>query len=77
MFHSLFVWSTDAHTPPSAAIAKAGFKCSKCGTYPKSGRRSCCAAGGDWHKKCGSDGNKNAEHTWIEGVQACAGKSSR
>ena len=45
--------------------------CSKCGTVRASGRLSCCARDGAWHQKCGAPGDKNADHTWIEGVQAC------
>merc|ERR1712032_893950 len=45
--------------------------CPKCGTFEKSGRNSCCAPGGAWFKSCGSDRNKNVDHTWFEGMTAC------
>ena len=45
--------------------------CPKCGTFERSGRVSCCAPGGGWFKNCGGAGNKNVEHRWIEGVEAC------
>merc|ERR1712203_897227 len=43
----------------------------KCGTFAKSGRVSCCAPGGAWFKKCGEVGNKNVDHRWFEGTEAC------
>ena len=49
--------------------------CSKCGTFAKSGRVSCCAPGGAWFKNCGGAANKNVDHRWFEGVQACKCKS--
>merc|ERR1711934_701701 len=45
--------------------------CPKCGTFKKSGRRSCCAPGGAWFKNCGGAHNKNVDHKWFEGVAAC------
>ena len=45
--------------------------CPKCGTFKKSGRVSCCAPDGAWFKNCGGTGNRNVDHRWIEGVQAC------
>jgi len=45
--------------------------CSKCGTFGKSGRVSCCAPGGAWFKNCGGAGNRNVDHRWFEGVDAC------
>ena len=45
--------------------------CSKCAATKKSGRLSCCAPGGAWFKNCGTSGNSNADHTWVEGMQAC------
>ncbi len=41
--------------------------CPKCGTVKNSGKRSCCASGGAWIKKCGDAG---LEHTWIDGIEA-------
>ena len=48
--------------------------CSKCGTTRQSGKRSCCARGGAWFKKCGDVGDTHVDHTWAEGVIACKGK---
>ena len=48
--------------------------CPRCGTFEKSGRVSCCAPGGAWYKNCGGFGNKNVDHRWIEGVEACKRK---
>ena len=45
--------------------------CPKCGTFEKSGRVSCCAPGGAWYKNCGGAGNRNVDHKWFEGVEAC------
>ena len=49
--------------------------CIKCATFKKSGRASCCAPGGAWHKSCGGTGNRNADHRWFEGTEACKRKS--
>ena len=38
----------------------------------RQGTLSCCGRGASWHGKCGSPGNSNYEHTWHEGVKACA-----
>ena len=46
--------------------------CSKCGTIKKSGKRSCCAAGGAWFQKCGHFGESEFDHTWLEGIEACS-----
>jgi surface protein len=48
--------------------------CSKCGTFKKSDRGSCCAPGGAWYKNCGGAANKNVDHRWVEGVKACKRK---
>ena len=54
--------------------SSAGFAaCPKCGTTKKSGKRSCCAPGGAWFKKCGDAGDTQFDHTWAEGIQACKG----
>ena len=45
--------------------------CPNCGTFKKSGRFSCCALGGSWYKNCGSVGNANLVHSWLEGAEAC------
>ena len=48
--------------------------CAKCGRFGKSGRVSCCATGGAWYKNCGGAANKNVDHRWFEGVEACKRK---
>ena len=48
--------------------------CSKCGVFKRSGRHSCCAPGGSWHKNCGGDDDTNVDHRWSEGVKACERK---
>ena len=45
--------------------------CPKCGTDKESNKRSCCAFGGAWFKKCGNVSDINFDHTWAEGLQAC------
>ena len=52
-------------TPSSRSV------CVKCGSIKKSGKLSCCALGGAWFKKCGNAGDRQFDHTWAEGVQAC------
>jgi hypothetical protein len=49
-------------------------RCPKCSTFAKSGRGSCCAPGGAWYKNCGGAANKNLDHRWSEGVEACKRK---
>ena len=66
-----------ARTPSTLAVASTiahAMKCSKCGTFKKSGRVSCCAPGGAWYKNCGGSSNKNAVRTWFEGVNGCKRK---
>ena len=53
-----------------------GKVCPKCGINKKSGKRSCCAAGGAWASNCGETGNTDFDHTWLEGRQACEGTSA-
>ena len=45
--------------------------CTKCGTFTKSGKPSCCARGGAWFNKCGDPGDSKFGHTWGEGIRAC------
>ena len=45
--------------------------CPKCAAIKKSGELSCCASGGAWFENCGTSGNSNTDHTWVEGMQAC------
>ena len=49
--------------------------CPKCGHIMKSGKMSCCGHGGSWFRNCGSAGNANFDHTWVEGIQACKARS--
>ena len=65
-----------AATPPlvKPTSIMATSVCSKCSTAKQSGERSCCARGGTWFKNCGDASDKNVDHTWIEGIQACARK---
>ena len=63
-----------ARTPSAPTIATSTMACTKCGTFEKSGRVSCCAPGGAWHKNCGGAGNGKVGHTWSEGVEACKRK---
>ena len=49
-----------------------GLTCPKCGITKKSSKRSCCARGGAWFKNCGDDSDSEFDHTWAEGIQACA-----
>ena len=60
--------SASASTP---AIASA---CTKCGTFKKSGRVSCCAPGGAWYNNCGGVGDRTVDHRWLEGVEVCTRK---
>ena len=53
-------------------VPRIGSICPKCGTIEKSGKLSCCAPDGAWFNNCGNKGD--AEHTWVEGLQACKSK---
>ena len=64
---------TSASTSPSAASSNN--ECRKCGITKKSHERSCCARDGAWFKNCGDAGDTDFDHTWVEGIQACAGRS--
>lgn len=44
--------------------------CSKC--VPDQGQLTCCGTGGSWFLKCGLSGDPNFEHTWDDGLKACA-----
>ena len=48
--------------------------CPKCGTFKESGRVSCCAPGGAWHKNCGAPDKGDYDHSWVEGKEACKRK---
>ena len=45
--------------------------CPKCGLNQFQ-KRTCCGSGGTWFGKCGDNGDPNFDHTWTEGIQACA-----
>ena len=53
-----------------------GFACPKCGVIKRSrsGSLSCCTRGGAWFKNCGDEGDNKFDHTWSEGIRACARK---
>ena len=54
-----------AMPPPAPA-------CPKCGISKISGGLSCCAFGGAWFQKCGNPGVSHFDHTWEDGIGACA-----
>ena len=58
---------------PTMSSLSAVSECVKCGTTRKSGKRSCCARGGNWFKNCGDAGDTKFDHTWSEGIRACEG----
>ena len=66
---------TPGSTSTLAIISANTMTCPKCGMFAKSGRLSCCAPGGTWHKNCGVAGSRYADHRWFEGVSACKRKS--
>ena len=66
--------ATSASTPAMTSTIAKTTTCPKCGTFEKSGKKSCCAPGGAWFKNCGGTHNKNVDHKWFEGVAACTRK---
>ena len=64
---------TETATTTSLYAATTSDGCRKCGIIKKSGKRSCCARGGDWFNNCGDDGERSFGHTWAAGIQACKG----
>ena len=62
---------TENPSTSTTATTDSSSTCSKCGTFAKSGKPSCCARGGAWFNKCGDPGDSNFDHTWFEGIQAC------
>ena len=56
--------------------AKERMPCPKCGVFKKTGQVSCCAPGGAWFLNCGSGGNANVDHSWLDGRQACFGAAN-
>ena len=65
---------TPITTPRITSTIATMMTCPKCDTFKKSGRVSCCAPGGAWYKNCGGASNRNVDHSWFEGVEACKGK---
>ena len=45
--------------------------CPTCGSTKKNGKLTYCGTGGSWQGKCGNN-RKKFEHTWTDGVKACA-----
>ena len=66
--------ATSVSTPDITSTIAKTMACPKCGTFEKSGRKSCCAPGGAWFKNCGGARNNNVDHKWFEGVAACKRK---
>ena len=66
---------TPISTPSITPTVANAMTCSKCGTFEKSGRVSCCAPGGAWYKNCGGAKNRIVEHRWFDGLKACESKS--
>ena len=62
---------TDTPDKPDTPTPTGSGTCPKCGLNKKSGKRSCCANGGAWEKKCGDAGDSKFDHTWFQGLQAC------
>ena len=61
--------TTISRNLPSATTA-----CPRCGAKNDSGKSSCCGRGGSWFKNCGPPGDKDVDHTWLEGIEACERK---
>ena len=61
--------------PASTSTPAIASVCTKCGTFKKSGRVSCCAPGGAWYNNCGGVGDSTVDHRWLEGVDVCKRKS--
>ena len=63
--------------PPVASSFPSTQSCPKCAPMKGCTKikcpMSCCAKGGSWFKKCGKPGTE-CEHTWQEGIDACASK---
>lgn len=53
--------------------------CSQCATFGNAGnaKPNCCAFGGAWFGKCGSDDDPNAKYTWSKGHKACVKPSKK
>merc|ERR1712224_375303 len=61
---------------PSVITSTNTMTCRKCGKFKRSGRVSCCAPGGTWYKNCGGFGNRDVEHMWSDGVEACTPRTA-
>ena len=48
--------------------------CAKC--VPSKQGPTCCGKGGSWQGKCGRPGDNRFEHTWGDGLKACATKTA-
>ena len=68
-------WQITSKSITTPGIVSAIITCPNCGIFKKSGRLSCCAPGGAWYNNCGGAGDKDAGHSWLEGVEACKRKS--
>ena len=66
------IFPTDSMATISLSEVNSGHRCLKCGIIKKSGKRSCCARGGAWFKNCGDADDTKFDHTWAEGIEACA-----
>ena len=65
-----------AASPSTLSVASANMQtCSKCGTFKRSTRISCCAPGGAWYGNCGGANDKNFGHSWLEGMETCKRKT--
>ena len=62
---------TESETTSAPVSSVPWRTCPKCGVYRNSGRLSCCATGGTWFNKCGTDSDSNFDYTFLEGIQAC------
>ena len=75
LFHARM--PTEVYRTTSKPELSSSEGCPKCSSHKQSGKLSCCAGGGAWFKKCGDFGNSNFDHTWVEGIQACKGRSPK
>ena len=66
--------ATSVNTRTLVITSSNEMMCSKCGTFEKSGRVSCCAPGGAWYMNCGGSGSRDVGHRWFEGTEACKRK---
>ena len=68
----LYTSHTEVTVATSALPVGTSSGCAKCGTIKNSAKHSCCARGGSWFKNCGNPGDSKFDHTWVEGIEACA-----